>query len=600
VSFTQEFTSISLLHIKTQIMKKQLILLAISIISIGSFQANKITSRISGVTVYINGAQVYRKAKTTLKKGNNEIIIDDVSPYLTQKSIQASCQQALILDVKHNIEYNNPTFVSEPLPEKIIREINVLEDSLFYQNLQLEKLANQIYNLSQEKKIITNNKTIRGEGKSDSLAIFMQAVEFYHQKLEVIEGQLVALKISEHQLLRTQSKTQDDLDKLRNYSQHKTVQPAVKQQVHQIVLTVFSEIDIEAEFNVNYLVNRAGWIPSYDLRAAGSDQPVNLTYKASIYQKTGEDWDNVKLTLSTFNQECSFTIPTLATWEIMDKTKYNQNRSQAVLGYQSKNSDTISLIQNGYENINFYNTLSNTTMATSSATFNGAITTVGLNIGNSNDQFILPQSLVSNTDKTLSNVEFSIKNRYSIPADGKETMLVVKNVDLKSKFDYISVPKVNTDAFLLANITDWRDLNILPAKANIYFNNSFVGETEIRPSQMQDTLTLAMGREKAIEITRKKIEDEAKDKLASSNVKREITIEIAVKNTNSITSEIAIKDQIPVSKDDNIKVKQIDLANGRLNELTGILTWNLKLRPNETKIIKFTYEITHDKEIEVI
>ncbi len=584
-------------------MKNQILLVIIltTILGITENYANKISSKITDVTVYINGAQVYRKAKTTLKKGNNEIVIDDVSPYLTQKSIQASCDQALILNVKHNTEYNNPSIVTEPLSEKIIREIAVLEDSLFYKSLQLQKLTNQIYNLTQEKSIITNNKTIRGEGKSDSLAIFMKAVEFYHQKLEVIEGQLVTLKIEEHKLLKSQNKTQEDLDKLRNYSQHKTIQSKIKQQVHQIILTVFSEIDVEAEFKVNYLVNRAGWIPSYDLRAAESDQPVNLTYKASIYQKTGEDWDNVKLKLSTFNQDCSFTIPTLATWEIMDKTKYNQNRNKAVLGYQTNNADTIALLQNGYGNVNFYDNIRlNTVMPSTTATFNETKTASGLNIGNSNDQFILPQSLVSNTDKTLSNVEFGIKNRYSIPADGKEMMLVVKNENLKSKFDYISVPKVNTDAFLLANITDWRDLNILPAKANIYFNNSFVGETEIRPSQMQDTLTLAMGREKAIEITRKKIEDEAKDKLTSSNIKREITIEIAVKNTNRTTSEIAIKDQIPVSKDDNIKVKQINLDNGRLNELTGILTWNLKLNPNETKIIKFTYEITHDKEMEVI
>ena len=586
---------------KTKMMKKQILLFGLSILTLGSFQANKITSKISGVTVYINGAQVYRKAKTTLKKGTNEIIVDDVSPYLNKKSIQASCPQALILDVKHNIEHNNPIFVSEPLPEKIQREIYALEDSLFYQNLQLDKIANQIYNLSQEKKIITSNKTIRGEGKSDSLAIFMLAVDFYHQKLEVIEGQLMVLKIAEHKLSKSQNKTQLELDKLRNYSQHKTVQPLVKSQVHQIVLTIYSEYDVEVDLNLNYLVSRAGWVPSYDLRASGADEPVNLTYKASIYQKTGEDWDNVKLTLSTFNQECSFTVPTLASWEIMDKTKVQQNRSQAVLGYESRNSDTIAFLQNSYANVNFTsNTVLNTQMATTTATFNGATTSAGFNIGNSNDQFILPQSLVSNTDKTLSNIEFTIKNRYSIPSDGKETMIVVKNVDLKSKFDYISVPKVNTDAFLLANITDWRDLNILPAKANIYFNNSFVGETEIRPEQMTDTLTLAMGREKGIEITRKKIEDESVDKVLGKNKTREITIEIAVKNTNSTTSEIAIKDQLPISKDDNIKVKKIELDKGSLNELTGILTWNLKLKPNETKIIKFTYQITHDKEIDVI
>jgi uncharacterized protein (TIGR02231 family) len=576
-------------------MKKQLIIFTLTVFSVLPAMANEINSKISAVTVYINGAQVYRKAKSSIKKGTNEIIINDVSPYLNQKSIQANCSgSALILDVKHNIEYNNPIMVSEPLPEKIQREIYALEDSLFYQNLRLDKLTNQIYNLSQEKKIITNNKTIRGEGKSDSLAIFMQAVEFYHEKLEVIEGQLMTLKIDEHKLRKSQSKTQNELNELNNYSLHKKVTPAVKAQVHQIVLTVFSDYDTETDISLNYLVNRAGWIPSYDLRAQSADEPVNLTYKASIFQKTGEDWDNVKLTLSTFSQDCSFTIPTLAMWEIQDKSLKAVNREQAnIFGYAS---DSISIIQQS----NFYsNTLIPTNNGTS-PTFTATTASAGFQVGNNQDQFILPKSLVSNTDKTLSNVEFAIKNRYSIPSDGKETMMVVNNVDLNSKFDYISVPKVNTDAFLLANLTDWRKHNLLPATANIYFNNSFVGETEIRPSQMEDTLSLAMGRERGIEITRKNIEDETVDKVLGKNKTREITIEIAVKNTNSTTASIDIKDQIPVSKNDDIKVKKIDLAGGRLNENTGIITWRQDLKPNQAKIIKFTYEITHDKEIDVI
>lgn len=586
-------------------MKKQLILLGLTALISFPVLAKTIDSRISSVTVYLNGAQVYRKAKTTLKKGTNEIIIDDVSPYLNVKSIQASTSGSpLILNVKHQIEYNDPVFVSEPLPEKILSQIQILEDSLFFQDLQLQKIRNQITNLNQEKSIITNNKTIRGEGKSDSLAIFMVAVDFYHEKLNVIENQLLQLRISEHNLGKKVSNTEIKLNELRNYSAHKTVQPTVKPQVHQIVLTVHSDYETETEFSVNYLVNRAGWIPSYDLRATGADEPVNLTYKASIYQKTGEDWDNVKLTLSTFNQSCSFTVPTLAMWEIQNKTELAQrNQQKNILGYTA--SDTVAMIQQQH----FY---SNTVIPTSTATgvtFNAnsfdattinATTSNGFSIGTNQDQFILPKSLAGSMDKTLSNVEFGIKNRYTINSDGKETMMVVENVNLNSKFDYISVPKLNTDAFLLSNITDWRKHNLLPAKANIYFNNSFVGETEIQPSQMGDTLSLAIGRERGFEITRKKIDDDAKEKIVGSNIKREITIEIAVKNTTGETADIKIKDQIPVSKSDDIKVKQIDLAGGRLNDKTGILTWDLKLEPKEGKIIKFTYEIVHDKEIEVI
>lgn len=575
-------------------MKRCLLIPLFALLFVTHSSAGTISSSIHSVTVYINGAQIYRKAKTTLKKGTNEIIIDDVSPYLNTKSIQASCSGSpLILNVKHQIEYNDPVIVSEPLPEKIQKEISTMEDSLFFQDLSLQKIMNEIRNLEQEKNIITNNKTIRGEGKSDSLPVFMLAVEFYHDKLNVIEKQLLDLKIKQYKLSQKYSNTESKLSELRNYSFHKTIPPVVKQQVHQIVITVHSDYETEAELNVNYLVNRAGWIPSYDLRATGASEPVNLTYKASIFQKTGEDWSNVKLTLSTFSQSCSFTVPTLAMWEIQKKSDIAARSQQVnVLGYAA---DSISAYQQ-----NFY---SNTLIPTANATVAytaSPITSTGFTIGTQQDQFILPKSLASDMDKTLSNVEFTIKNRYSIPSDGKETMMVVNNVDLSSKFEYISVPKINTDVFLLTKITNWRKHNLLPAKANIYFNNSFVGETDIQPSQMEDTLSLAIGRERGIEITRKKIDDDSKEKNVGQNVKREITIEIAVKNTTSSTSAIDIKDQIPVSKTDEIKVKTIELDNGRLNDKNGILVWHLNLKPNESKIIKFTYEVVHSKEIEVI
>jgi uncharacterized protein (TIGR02231 family) len=584
---------------------KKIILIASIIathISIHGAEPIEVKSKIKAVTVFINGAQVYREARVNIKTGTNKVVIDDVSPYINTKSLQASISSgALILDVKHNIVYNQPEIAFEPIPEKILTQISALEDSLLYRNFGLQKIRNQINNLETEKRIITNNKTIKGEGKSDSLAIFMQAVEFYQSKLNEIEGWLYDYKIQEHKLTKGYSKIEIDLQKLRNFSTHKTIEPTKKEKVHQVILTVDASASAEAKVKINYLVTRAGWRPSYDLRAEGDDTPVNLTYKASIYQKTGEDWDNVDLTLSTFHQDCSFSVPELAPWKIIDKaTSYN--RSQQVLGYQSTNSDTVSLIQNGYSNVNFYsNTLSNTTTATFNTASSGSNgVTLGAFNATNNNQFIIPQSLVSNTDKTLSNVEFNIDRKYHIPADGEEILMVIDNIDLTSSYNYISIPKVNTDAFLLTNITNWTALNLLPAKANIYFANSFVGETTIDPSSLKDTLIIALGREKGIQTSRKKIEDDEKSKLVGKNISREITIELVVKNNMNRGTDFVLKDQIPVSENDDIKVKVIEDANASIDKNTGIMTWNLKLKPKEQRIVKFTYQITHDKEIDVI
>jgi len=573
---------------KSIIMKKIIIAIGIlytTIVSAGITPV-KVKSKIDAVTVFVNGAQVFREVRVKLKSGTNKIIINDVSPFINVKSLQASINtSALILDIKHNIEYNNPS-VSEPIPLAIQKKINVLDDSLFYQNLRLEKIKNQINNLATEKSIITNNKTIRGQGKADSLDLFIKAVEFYQTKLDEIESKLITLKMEQHKKQKTYRATQKKWNDLSNFKALEPQKAIVKSEVHQIILTIDAPTTLDAKIKTNYLVSRAGWIPSYDVRAKDSQSPVSLTYKGSIFQKTGEDWSNVDLTLSTVHQDCSFSIPELSIWNIIDKRYYRAPGSVVNAGYFTDNMQM--------------NTMSNTLMPTQTMS-NGYNQVVDQQLLNNNQgNFKLPSSLVSNMEKTLSNVEFKIKRKYTVEADGEEVLMVISNKTLKSSYSHIAIPKINTDAFLLTNITDWEQLNILPGKANIYFGNTFVGETTINPSIIEDTLSIALGREKGIFTSRKKIEDEAKSKVVGKNITREITIELVVKNTTATNKEINLKDQIPVSKNDLIKIKTIDLAGARLDENTGILSWDLMLAPKEQKIIKFTYEIVHDKEIEVI
>ena len=139
--------------------------------------------------------------------------------------------------------------------------------------------------------------------------------------------------------------------------------------------------------------------------------------------------------------------------------------------------------------------------------------------------------------------------------------MVVKNEKLKSNFEYFGIPKVNTDAFLLAKITDWEDMNLLHAKANIYFNNTYVGETYLNPN---------------------------------------VLIELVVKNNKNEAVDMQLKDQIPISKQKGVTVKSIDLDHAELDDNTGMLTWNLQLKPDETKIISFTYKVEYNKDMDVL
>ena len=197
--------------------------------------------------------------------------------------------------------------------------------------------------------------------------------------------------------------------------------------------------------------------------------------------------------------------------------------------------------------------------------------------------------------QTIANVEFDIQLKYSIPNDGKGHIVALQTKQLPTTYNYLIVPKVEQSAFLIARITDWESLNLLPGNANIYFNNTYVGKTNINPLALADTLSLSLGRDRSIEVKRTQLADKSTERILATNAKKTMAFEIEIRNGKAIPIEVIIKDHIPVSQKESIKVELFEKDGGELDELTGIITWREKLKTKEKKDINLEFEITYPK-----
>jgi hypothetical protein len=111
-----------------------------------------------------------------------------------------------------------------------------------------------------------------------------------------------------------------------------------------------------------------------------------------------------------------------------------------------------------------------------------------------------------------------------------------------------------------------------------------------------DTLSVNLGRDKTIAITRKKIKEKFKVKFIDNEKVETRTIELMVRNTKNIPIEMELEDQIPIVQGtEEIKVKLINSDDAELDELTGKLKWRVKLGVKDSKKITFTYEIKYPK-----
>jgi uncharacterized protein (TIGR02231 family) len=198
------------------------------------------------------------------------------------------------------------------------------------------------------------------------------------------------------------------------------------------------------------------------------------------------------------------------------------------------------------------------------------------------------------TETTLA-AEFDIAIPYSIPSDGIGQLVDVQNHELPASYKHFAVPKMDNDAFLVAQVTGWEDLNMLSGNANIYFEGTYVGEAFLDMKNTKDTLDLSLGRDNKIVIERKKLKDFSKKNVVGTTKKEEFVYEITVRNTKKDPIEISVEDQVPVSQDAQIEVEVTDTGGAEYDKTTGKLVWKMNLNSAEAKKVTFKYSVKYPK-----
>ncbi len=530
-----------------------------------SESSKKYTPKLQRVTVYLQGAHLYYNESVNLQAGNNEIVFENISPDLSASSLQASCIEAVVMDIKHNLKYKEKI----PVSRKYDREITSILDSLEELNYLIKDLDNKYLVLTTEKQMLLNNRIIKGEPLRDSLPLLRDGMSFLKEKLNSIYEQELKIERTKSKILKQKSKLNTRYNALLLLqSGTDNSNPEATQPIQQVIVTLYADAPIMAQINFNYFVQTANWIPIYDLQATSVNKNIQVKYFASVTQNTKLEWTNVPLTISTSNPNETNVKPELSPWYL--------NFVEYLKKYPS-----------GY-----YNGLSNVIIPIQGETL------MGLKDEKKKED-LKNESYLNNYVQITENLirtEYEIKMKYTIPADGKTHKVLIDQKEMPMSMQFAAAPKVCTDAFLVARVTKWEDMNIIPGNARIYFDGGYVGEIYLNTSTTTDTLNIGLGRDKNIALTRKKINENYKTKIISDEKIETRTIELMVRNTKNIPIEIMIDDQIPVARgSDDIKVVLLNSDEAKLDPGTGKLTWNKKLKSKETEKITFIYEIRYPK-----
>ena len=500
----------------------------------------KTLSEIDNVIIYNNGATVNRNGMVNLKNGTNKIFISNLSPKLISESIQFNVKSN---DVIINSISKQSNFLGNSYNNS---QIQYLGDSIesIMESIRIKKVNLEVYN--QEKDLLDQNKSVLKTSREFIIDDLMDLTEYFNQKIQEIQMNISNV-----------NKDILDLNKVKTALQNQitSIKSNVSNQASDIVIQLTCSKEGKFSYDLNYNTMQAGWIPHYDIRVKELNSPIDLTYKAKVYQNTNEKWSDIQLSLSTGQLNISNKAPNFNPQYISNSTFIKDSRSK------NKNimAMPLKLEESEYET----------------------------------NQNSVSSSEFTAVDYSGTQIKYNISIPYSIPSQKTPIFIEIQQLNLKATYDYYCYPKVDKDVFLMCHFERLNKKNLLPGKGQVYFEGKSIGNTYLDPSSTKKTIDLSLSRDISIVVERyleNKLSSESK---VGDNIKIEKSYKITLKNNKNKTINLFLIDQIPVSNKKSIDVQLTESSDAVYTKNNGKLMWDVKLSPEEVVTKEFRFTVKH-------
>ena len=512
---------------------------------------------IVAVTVFVNRARVTRLGKIALETGEHVLILDTVSQALESDSVRASGrgQGVTLLGVDVKTEY--VTDAPQQSIANLESQLNELQNTLQALNDEAWTLVAQLSLIESFSK--TSSRKL-GQSPDSSLKTVTELSAYVAEQMNTL-----------HAAQRHNAQQRSDLKKRIEtvQAQLQDISTPLQHQKRQIHVAVRADEATDFELEVAYAVSGAMWQPFYDVRLR-ADGEVELTYLANVTQRTGEDWTDVEMSLSTARPALTTQLPDLDPWYLW---VHDHREGMKRMAMYRATPDEVRRME-----------------------MREAAAPAPRPAEPPKPQASIAQSSIVESSSGAS-VTYKVGTPVTVPADGSPHKTTVAITRLSAKLDYITAPKTALEAYLRATITNTSAYTLLPGEVSIFHGDEFVGKTRLALTAPTEEFQVQLGLDNRIKIERELTNREASKRFIGLSRRLSYVYRITVTNLLPTSTKITVLDQYPIPRDENIKI-QHDNTQPEPTESTelGVLTWAFELAPNAKQIIvlAFTVEYARD------
>jgi uncharacterized protein (TIGR02231 family) len=517
-------------------------------------------TQVTAVTVFPDRARVTRSGRVSLSAGPHALQLGQLPLVLLPDSLRAAGRgtaRARLLGVASRLEnyYETPAQGAQQLEQQIQAAADADAD-LAARATVAEHEQQSLYALAAESEMFARGLALRSRTVEEQGAFY----DFIGARSRALQAELLSISRERRALAK-------ELDRLKR--ELGGVQSARPKQRFSAVV----ELDVSAagdlDLELTYVVTGAGWQPLYDIRS--SDAAVELTYLAQVAQNTGEDWPGVRLTLSTARPSLTLTLPDLDPWYLQPRRPMPaamplMARSMAPQGLAAPAPKAA------FEPAAEAATPADLSVDTAAVSESGAALT------------------------------YTLSGSAEIPGNNDPRKVTVSTLNFKPIVTYVTAPKREQVCYRRAEIKNDSQYSLLPGRAQLFEGDEYLGTTALDFVAPGQTFELALGADERLRVERALAARDV-DKAFIIGDRRRIRYgyTIALENLRDTPQPVVVRDQIPVARDEQIKVK-LESADPKPSEQSelGLLEWRLTLDRGAKRTLRFDFSVEHPRALDVI
>jgi len=531
--------------------------------SSADFKRIPAVSHISAVTVYTDRALTTRNATLNLKPGSYLIAFESLPTLILDDSVRVEGKGTAVatiagLEIKRTFLEGSGEKRSQELQE----EIRILERSAAGLDARKSGIAAQ-------KAFLDSIRVAWGERISKELAVGRPTAAELASASSFVGAGITKAEEQSRDLEFEKMVIKDKIDALRR-QQHEATGSALKE-----VKTVEVAVEITREgklsLELSSMTPQASWEPSYDARLAADAKNAELTFRAMVRQQTGEDWNNIDLTLSTARPAAGGAPAELSPWHIaLYRPQPVTVRMLSAAAAPRSMAKMESRMQREYE------VMESAAAEEAPAAF-----------------------ATTRISEEQSSISFHVPRTLDIPSDGTSHGTVVAVEQLPVNLEYMAIPKLSPAVFLKSEMVNKATYPLLPGKVNTFVGTSYTGSSRLKKIAAGEKFDLFFGSDDQVTVKREELQQHKEAGLFGNNrVNYRYRVELG--NFRKEPVLLTLRDQLPLAGDEEIKVsleepsiKPAEIKND------GTIIWSMPLLAGEKKALTFGILVEYPKDKEI-